>query len=127
MGYLFDNIPPGSNFVLCPDLYPYRLIVSPGFLTDSELRAIIRDEIPDVEEWQFSGRRRRPVPTPGGRPPRRQIHPATYALNSRRMRPFIEVVHFAFHTSDQRAKVIARFVQERIKYEVYNEPGTPTP
>jgi hypothetical protein len=124
MGYLFDNIPPGQNFVLCPDLYLYRLIVQPGFLSDFSLGAIIKDELPDVEEWQYSGRRRRPVISQG-RVVRRQVHPATYAQNSRMMRPFSEVVHYAFHTPSQRAQVMARFDQERIKYEVYNEPGAP--
>jgi hypothetical protein len=126
MGYLFDNIPPGQNYVICPDLYRYRLIVKPGFLSDRELGAIIEDEIPDVEEWQYSGRRRRPVvQSGGGRAPRRQIQPASYAHDSRRMRPFTEVVHYAFHTPDQRDQVTARLDQERISYEVYNEPGAP--
>lgn len=126
MGYLFDNIPPGQNYVLCPDLYPYRLIVKPGFLSDRELGEIIKDELPDVEEWQYSGRRRRSVVS-RSTGVRRQVHPATYAHNSRRMRPYSEVVHYAFHTADQRDQVVSRLIQERIKYEVYNEPGTPAP
>jgi hypothetical protein len=124
MGYLSDNIPPGKNHAICQDLYPFRIIVQPGYLSDVQLSSIIMDEFPDVEEWQYSGRRRCPVvPTRGkARPIRRKIHPAAYAQNSRYMRPFTEEVIYAFHTEAQRAQVAARFDQERIKYRLEDEP-----
>jgi hypothetical protein len=124
MGYLTDNIPPGSNHAICQDLYKFRIIVQPGFKSDVALASIIKDEVPDVEEWQFSGRRRCPIiPARGkSRPVRRQIHPAAYAQNSRRVRPFTEEVVFAFHTENQRSQVAARFDQERVKYRLEDEP-----
>jgi len=124
MGYLTDNIPPGRNYAICQELYPFRIIIKPQFASNTKLAGFIKDEIPDVEEWQFSGRRRCPV-TPGrgkARPIRRKIHPATWAQNSRRMRPFIEEVVFAFHTEEQRDQVAARLVQERYKFRFEDEP-----
>ena len=124
MGYLSDNIPPGSNHAICQDLYKFRIIIQPGFASNVKLSQIIMDEIPDVEEWQFSGRRRCPiVPTRGkARPARRAIHPASWAQNSRRMRPFTEEVVYAFHTEEQRAQVMARLDQEGFKYRIEDEP-----
>lgn len=128
MGYLTDNIPPGKNHAICQDLYIFRMIVTPGFKTDLQLSALIMDVLPDVEEWQFSGRRRCPI-IPGrgkARGVRRQIHPAAYAQNSRRMRPFTEEVHYAFHTELQRSQVAARFDVEGIKYKLMDEPTPST-
>jgi hypothetical protein len=125
MGYLSDNIPPGQNFAFCQDLYLFRIILQPGFLSNIEITSIVKDEIPDVEEWQFSGRRRCPVLPARGkeRAIRRVINPSTWAQNSRRMRPFTEEVHLAFHTTNQRAQVAARFDQERISYRLENAPS----
>lgn len=127
MGYLTDNIPPGRNHAICQDLYPYRMIVAPGFKSDVELSSFVKDEIPDVEEWQFSGRRRSPVvPATGrARPIRRTVHPAAYAQDSRYVRPFSEEVHYGFHTTGQRAAVAARFDVERVTYRIVDEPSTP--
>lgn len=127
MGYLTDNIPPGRNHAICQDLYKFRLIVGPrsaSFYSNVKLAGIIKEELPDIEEWQFSGRRRCPVVPARGKsqPNRRQIHPAAWAQNSRRMRPFIEEVVFAFHTEEQRSQVAARFDQERIRYRLEDEP-----
>ena len=125
MGYLTDNTPSGQNFVFCPDLYLYRLIVKPQFASDFQLSSFVKDEVPDVEEWQFSGRRRCPVApaTGSARPRRRQVHPATYAENSRYMRAFTEEVYYAFHTEAQRTQVAARLDQERFSYRFENEPS----
>jgi hypothetical protein len=125
MGYLTDNIPVGRNFAFCQDLYLYRLIVKPQFASDFQLSSFVKDEVPDVEEWQFSGRRRCPVAPPTGRAQssRRQVHPATWAQNSRYMRAFTEEVFYAFHTEAQRAQVAARLDQERYSYRLVNEPG----
>jgi hypothetical protein len=128
MGYLTDNIPPGKNHAVCQELYPFRIIIVPGFASDVAISQIIMDEIPDVEEWQYSGRRQCPVPpTLGkGRKVRRVIHPSTYAQNSRRMRPFTEEVVYAFHTEAQRSQVAMRLDQERFKYRLVDEPtGSP--
>ena len=125
MGYLTDSIPLGENSAFCQDLYVYRMIVQPGARSDVELSAIIKDEIPDIEEWQYSGRRRCPILPSRGKEKgiRRVIHPSGYAQNSRRVRPFTELVIYAFHTSAQRDQIAARFVQERISYRVENEPS----
>jgi len=125
MGYLTDNIPLGENSAFCQDLYVYRIIVQPGSLSDSALSSIVKDEIPDVEEWQYSGRRRCPIVPNRGKAKgiRRVIHPAGYAQNSRRVRPFTEEVTYAFHTNDQRSQIAARFDVERISYRLEDEPS----
>ena len=118
MGYLSDNTPAGSNHVICQDLYSFRLIVIPKFASNIVLQSLVKDEIPDVEEWQFSGRRR----CVGAR----TTHPAHYAQNSRRMRPFTEEVVFAFHTESQRAQVGSRLTLEGFKFRLEDEPtGSP--
>ena len=124
MGYLTDNIPLGRNSAFCQDLYRFRLVVQPGSASDATISAIIKDELPDVEEWQYSGRRRCPViPSRGkSRSIRRVIHPATWAQNSRLIRPFTEEVVYAFHTEAQRTQIEARLVQERFKFRIENEP-----
>jgi len=126
MGYLTDNTPPGKNYVICQDLYPYRIVINPGEKSNLTLQTIVRDELPDVEEWQFSGRRRCPVAPSRGKSKGvygRQIVPYGWALDSRRMRPFVEEVVFAFHTELQRSKVTARLTAERFKFRLQNEPG----
>jgi len=125
MGYLSDNIPPGKNYVVCQEIYKFRLILNPKFASNVALQQIVKNEIPDVEEWQFSGRRRCPVPQSRGKSRSvagRQIHPSTWAQNSRRMRPFTSEVVFAFHTEAQRSQVAARFTQEGFKYRFEDEP-----
>ena len=125
MGYLTDNLPPGRNNVICQEIYKFRIIAQPGFASNVDLQECILDVLPDVEEWQFSGRRRCPV-VPGrgkARPIRRVIHPSTYAQNSRRMRPFTEEVVFAFHTEDQRNQVAARLTNKRFKFRIEDEPS----
>ena len=127
MGYLGDNIPLGRNYAFCQDLYPYRLILNPKFASDVKITGIVKDEIPDVEEWQFSGRRRCPVVPSRGKSRNargRQIHPAAWAQNSRRIRPFTEEVVLAFHTENQRSQVAARLTQEGFTYRLETEPST---
>ena len=125
MGYLTDNITAGRNSAVCQDLYPFRIIAQPGFLSDSKISFIVKDEIPDIEEWQFSGRRQCPtVPSRGrSRPIRRVIHPSAYAQNSRLVRPFTEEVIYAFRSMGQQTQVSARFTQERISHRLEEEPG----
>ena len=124
MGYLIDNTPIGRFSVFCTDLYPFRIIITPGFNSDRDLQTLVKDVIPDVEEWQFSGRRRCPLPK--GKQSR-IIHPATYAHNSRKMREFTELVVFAFHTAEQRSQVAARLDTQLIKYTIEDEPTPQTP
>lgn len=61
MGYLADNLPAGRSVALCPDLYPYELVVtwivndpffSPGPV--EQLALAITAALPDVEVWQRS-------------------------------------------------------------------------
>jgi hypothetical protein len=125
MGYLSDNTPPGKNHVICQELYKFRVIIQPRFASNLTLQSIVKDELPDVEEWQFSGRRRCPAPMQRGKAQSvagRMIHPSSYAQNSRRMRPFTEEVVFAFHTETQRARVLARLDVEGFKYRIEDEP-----
>lgn len=118
MGHLDDNTPPGSFYVICQEVYPLRLVVYPGFASDQELSAIVKDVLPDVQDWQFSGRRYRLLPQPHSR----VIHPAGYAQNSRKMRTFQERVVFGFHSALQRDAVVARFSNLGYKFEIVNEP-----
>ena len=120
MGYLTDNTPRTRNSVVCSDLYLYRIIVNPGFASDRELRTIIRDVIPDVEDWQFSGRRFCPVPR--GNKIHRVIHPATYANNSRKMREYTETVVFAFRSTTIRDTAAARLASNGFSYTYQDEP-----
>lgn len=94
MGYLFDNIPPGRIDVLCHDLYPFRIKVLPAFFETYEIQLQVKDVIPDVEEWQYSGKR----PSDG-----RLI--------------------FAFHTDVQRDAAAARFNTLGLNFIVENEPA----
>ena len=122
MGHLTDNTPTTRNWVFCQDLYQFRIIVNPRFASDLELQAIVKDVIPDVEEWQFSGRR-------FCRKPRRRaainpvVHPAKYAQNSRKIREYDERVVFAFHTSLQRDLVTARLTSRGFKFQIEDEPS----
>ena len=61
MGYLYDNLPFGRKFADCPALYEYALIVEYEqrdlFMyppPDDKLGLIIKEVLPDVEDWQFS-------------------------------------------------------------------------
>ena len=125
MGYLADNIPVGRNSIICQEIYQYRIIVKPGFSADIVLQQIVLDELPDVEDWQFSGRRRCPVPQSRGSARRisRVVHPSGYAQDSRRVRDFTEEVYFAFRSSTLRDKVVARLTTEGYSFRVENEPG----
>jgi len=120
VGYLKDNTPPGKYWVICPEIYPYRLIVRPKFAKDDALCLIVKGVLPDVEDWQFSGRRYQPLPRlmqP------RNIHPATSAIDSRAMRPRRERVVFAFHDIAQRAEVATQFTILGYRFELQNEPS----
>jgi len=125
VGYLADNIPLGRNTAICQELYPFRVIITPGFASNIVLQQLVLDELPDVEDWQFSGRRRCPVPPSRGsaRRIRRVIHPRGYAQNSRYVRQFTEEVVFAFHSTLQRDKVTARLTLEGFTFRLENEPG----
>lgn len=66
MGYLADNLPQRKDqFVECQKLYKlilkvkhrskfYALIAGE---TDDTIAAIVRGVVPDIEDWQFAGRR----------------------------------------------------------------------
>lgn len=123
MGFLTDSTPPNKNWVFCQDLYPFRIIVEPGFANNLTLQSIIKDEIPDVEEWQFAGRRYCP-PARKGKPLSPKLN-LRYAQNSRRVRPRDEFVVFGFHTTLQRDQVAARLTAEGYKYTYQDEPAAP--
>jgi len=60
MGYLSENFP-GKSWIDCPDAYPYAMIVEytlrDPFMypkPDDALALVIKDRLPDVEEWQAS-------------------------------------------------------------------------
>jgi len=66
MGYLYDNLPQRKDQVVeCPRLYKLVLRVRhrPPFLaleaaeTDDSIAHIVLSVVPDVEDWQFQGRR----------------------------------------------------------------------
>lgn len=120
MGYLSDNTPRTSWSVCCTDLYRYRLIIKPGYSSDLELREIVIDVLPDVEEWQFSGRRFWALPRYGPRPDR-VILPG-YGLRRQNVRVYDERVVFAFHTEEERQAVADRLTTLRYKYEFQTEP-----
>jgi hypothetical protein len=118
MGYLNDNTPDSRFWVICPDIYPYRIIVDPGFASNLELSTIVKDVLPDVEDWQFSGRRYCPQPR---RKQPRVIHPARYAQNSRKMRPRVERVVYAFHDTLQRQSVANRLTNLGFSIKLEND------
>lgn len=120
MGYLDLVTPSNRNWVFCEDVYPFRIRVEPGFASDLELQTIIKDEIPDVEEWQFSGRRFTPRPRVDPQNP--LISPSRYAQNSRKVRQFTEIVVFAFHSSLDRADAAARLTSEGFTFTLQDEP-----
>ena len=132
MGYLTDNLPPGKNHVICQDLYPFRLIVNnlgshwtePRYVSDAELQLLVKDVLPDIEKWQFSGRRYRPKAV---RRSPRIVHPARYAQNSRPMRAFHERVVFSFHTEPQRDAAAARLRNSGFRDLTYQDEPTPNP
>ena len=105
MGYLAQNTPPTRHWAICEDLYPLRLTIVPKFSSDDGLAFIIKDVLPDVEDWQFSGRRFRLL-SPFQQP--NPLPSTAYAINSRKMRPREEFVVFAFHDLDQRTAVTNR-------------------
>jgi len=124
MGYLADNISIYKNTVICQDLYLFRIIIAPQFASDLDLQILVKDVIPDVEEWQFSGRRQCPVRPLNGKAKGavRVVHPAAYAQNSRRARQFTSEVVFAFHTTLQRSQVAARLTNSSFKFRLEDEP-----
>lgn len=124
MGYLTDSTPVGRNHVVCQDLYSFRILVEPGFASNQELQLLVKDVIPDIEEWQFSGRRFCPKPRLGT-PINPVVHPSAYAQNSRKKRQFDEIVVFAFHTTLQRDQVAARLTTQGFKYSFQDEPTRP--
>ena len=119
MGYLDDNTPENSFAVVCSDLYKFRMVVNPGFATDLELQTLVREALPDVQEWQFSGRRF--CPRTDRKIPQ-TVRPRIYAQNSRKIRQFEQRVVFAFHTTLQRSEVGALFDTKRINYTIVDEP-----
>ncbi len=119
MGYLDDNMPENAFAIVCSDLYKFRMIVNPGFASDLDLQQLVKEVLPDVQEWQFSGRRF--CPRSDRRIPQ-TIRPRIYAQNSRKMRQFEERVFFAFGTALQRSEVGALFDTKRIKYTIEDEP-----
>ena len=120
MGYLADNKTPKRFYVECEEIYPLRVIVKPGFASDADLRMLVKDVLPDVEDWQFSGRRYHSKPVYGRKT--KGIHPATYAQNSRKIRDFDEEVVFGFHSTVQRDAVTARLANNGFSYKVEDDP-----
>ncbi len=67
MGYLQDNLPQRKvQNVDCSALYPlllkvkHRALPQERWAGDSDLKTslIVKDIVPDVEDWQYSGRKR---------------------------------------------------------------------
>lgn len=119
MGYLDLVTPDGRNWVICQDVYPFRIHITPGFASNLELQELVRELIPDVEEWQFSGRRFCPK---GPLAPKNPVLSPCYAVNSRKIRQFDEIVVFAFHLPSQRDTVAARLTNEGFKFFFRDEP-----
>lgn len=122
MGYLTDNVTPGKPFVECLDIYPFRLEVSPGFAETREINAIIREQITDVEDWQFQGRRKCPP-----LPPIQRRRPQTRvtAQDSLFVRRFTEVVRYAFRNATLRDQAQALLNLRGFTTREINEPSDP--
>lgn len=125
MGYLFDNIPPTQFGVECESLYTYRIIIDPFLSSDKTLQELVEDVVPDVETWQFSGRRKRCPRTDGKQV--RIIHPYGFSNQDRKTQQYLERVVFAFSTEVLRDQVAARLTNEGFQYTVQNGPGTTPP
>ena len=61
MGYLFDNVEFGQATVECPPLYTFALTVRFARLDRfmpydpaDVITAVVKDRLPDVEDWQLS-------------------------------------------------------------------------
>ena len=123
MGYLTDNTLPGKPFVECRDLYVYRLEVEPKFKETREVNAIVRDQVPDVEEWQFSGRRKCPPlpPIQVRRDTTRKV-----AEDSLFVRRFTEVIRYAFRTREQRDAVVVRLSNQGLVVRAIDPPAAVT-
>jgi hypothetical protein len=119
MGYLANNKTPRRFYVECEEIYPLRVIVVPGFASDADLRTLVKDVVPDPEDWQFSGRRYRVKPRYGRKT--KGIHPAAYAQNSRRIRDFDQEVVFAFHSTIHRDAVTARLSNNGFTYRIEDD------
>lgn len=125
MGYLFDNIPPTVFGVECEDLYNFRLFVDPGLDDDPTIRGIVRELLPDVETWQFSGRRTRCPRT--DRRQVRIVHPYGFSNQDRKTRQYLERVVFAFSTAILRDQAAARFTNLGYVVTIQDEPGNTPP
>ncbi len=115
MGYINDTVNPPAPYS-CHELYKWLLRVAPKFSTDDEMCSLVKDEEPDVEQWQYMGRRyfskpnvqytRTPRETVDYSPPRRgKVHNHTDA----------EVIQFSFATQPLRDRVRDRLVAEGYK------------
>lgn len=110
MGYIADHTtgpPPFS----CHDLYKWLLRVDPGFdLNDDAISALVVNEEPDVELWQYMGRRFIPTdpPVPWVRKPRPE---ADYSYPRRgRVRGGVNQIRaqYSFATEALRDRVVGR-------------------
>ena len=122
MGYLSDNTPANKNWVFCEDLYKFRIRIDPRLQKDIVFQKLVKDVLPDVEEWQYSGRRL--CPRPAAKPVNPIIFP-DYAVNSRKKRQYTALVIFAFNLSSQRDAVAARLDTEGYNYSYEDEPTPP--
>jgi len=106
MGYLTDNTPPRTNVADCLVLYIYGLRVIPGYYTADELGLMVKEVLPDVEDWQFSDARR---VDPRRRP--------------RSDSPTHLKVDFQFHREPDRSKVANYFTSKGLSWSIYNIPS----
>lgn len=115
MGYIADNttgLPPFS----CHELYRWLFRVDPGFDRDDvAIDAIIRNEEPDIELWQYMGRRFMPPnpPRQWTRTPRVAADYSPPRYGAVRGRIAVVRVQYSFANEPLRDRVAARLTAER--------------
>lgn len=126
MGFIADNTtgpPPYS----CHELYHWLIRVDPGFdKTDTRMDLIIADEEPDVELWQFMGRRffppNPPAPWVRPQPPAADYSPPRYGAV--RGRTAVIRTQYSFATEALRDRVAARLTAEGFRVtDQWREPA----
>jgi hypothetical protein len=99
----------------CHDLYAWVLRVDPGFNTDdAPIDRIVRDEEPDIELWQYMGRRFMPPnpPRQWTRTPRVAADYSPPRYGAVRGRIAIIRTQYSFATQALRDRVAARLTAE---------------
>lgn len=122
-GYLFDRTTVKAPEVLCNDLYRFVLRVFPGFDSDAVLADILVEAFPDVQTWQYMGRRFCPLP-PAGRKSPRPVRPYVNYFPDGKVRPTQpDQVQYGFSTAALRdeAVVVLRANGYQIA-QIWNEP-----